>query len=661
MYQNLKNNSVIVLFPGSYKPIHGGHLALIQRYSDDPIVKEIIILVGPGIRDGINQNKAVTIINTLTANIDKVIVEAVHWPSPILTAYKIVEEAEPGIYTLASSSKGKDYERIKDFIEKHNGGKFDRTNEGIEVIELPVSIEPLTYIGRNDQFEGKPISATILRNDIINDDFENFVTNYPNSDPEDIQFVWDQIATILLTESALSPYSTGPSTVSAGSNYSRTDMSSLYKSTFPIMEDDDEEVEDISEGGAAGHMMSPWEYYELTFGDMKELIEKALGGTLENLEEKLDGANIMITFKDQEIYLARTQKQMRNKGELATRWDKAYDYFGALTPERIKTAYKTALTDLQNLFEHIDLDLEQIFKNGTRWLNIELINPDTENIIPYMEFQLRIHNMREVNKDGKEIDVILEGGDLDKILREIKRIQEKGDLDNIHYIDKTNRVLFNYTEKLEKTKEELLLDLDNLMTEIHLDSDNNIGDYLTEEIRIITKEFVEDEELIESLLQRWVWNSKEHSITSLLKGVDESIVKEVKKIDSNINEIIGELLDPLIILFSKLGIVILKNLKGIASSNPELVSNKMKNKTEDAIQKIEAFSKNPNVLEQESFDKKLKYLEKQLKRLEKTGGLEAIAPIEGIVFEYKGQLFKLTGVYSPILQMINFFRFEKDK
>jgi len=161
-------------------------------------------------------------------------------------------------------------------------------------------------------------------------------------------------------------------------------------------------------------------------------------------------------------------------------------------------------------------------------------------------------------------------------------------------------------------------------------------------------------------LQRWVWNSKAQNITQILKGEDQKIIKDIKNIDSKIDDIIGELLEPIIELFSKLGIAVLKNLNGIAASNPDIVSDKMKKKTEDAISKIKEYINKKDVPNKEDFEKKIKYLETQLNRLERGGGLEGIAPIEGIVFEYKGQLFKLTGVYLPILKIINFFQFGKD-
>ena len=57
----------------------------------------------------------------------------------------------------------------------------------------------------------------------------------------------------------------------------------------------------LMEGGAYGHMAHPFDDNDLTFGDLKKIIELGLGGQLnreDNVTEKLDGQNIMISFKD---------------------------------------------------------------------------------------------------------------------------------------------------------------------------------------------------------------------------------------------------------------------------------------------------------------------------------------------------------------------------
>lgn len=181
---------IIVLYPGSFKPLHGGHLELIQRYNDNPSVEYIRVLVGPGIRDNIDQKIAVKIAEKLI-NLPKVFIDSVEWSSPVLAAYKILENSRYGVYALAASSKEiENSNRIDNFIFKHSKeGKFYKEN--ISVINLPVDISPLNFKGRNDENEGKPISSSVLRQDLAKADINNFITGYPNCSEKKIKEVYE--------------------------------------------------------------------------------------------------------------------------------------------------------------------------------------------------------------------------------------------------------------------------------------------------------------------------------------------------------------------------------------------------------------------------------------------------------------------------------------
>lgn len=658
--EHILNKGITILYPGGFRPIHGGHISLIKRYSDLPEVGEIRVLVGPSVRDGIDQIKASAIIRRLTEGMLKVTVEEVQWPSPVLTAYKIIGEAEPGYYTLAASSKDDDYKRVRDFVFKHRKGqKFSRDHEGVYVIEMPISAEPLLFKGRDDEFEGKPISASILRNDIVNDDFDNFVTGYPDSDPEDIQYVWDELAETVMNESQ---YTSGSPTVSSMGNYDRSQPGYYYRNMHMIADSDEGDVEDISEGGGAGHLLSPWEAMDLSFGEIRQLIRDSLGGKLQNVTEKLDGQNIMMTVKNGQVYIARTQKQMKNAGELSMRYDEVADKMGEKTPEFIKKAFSTASSDLQTVITYGgNKELDKIFKNGYRWLNIELLNPETENIVPYGEYQLRIHNIREVDDNANEIEVIWEGKDMDKVIGYIEDAQKDDNLEKIHLIKKTNSVNFEKIRDLENVQEGIIRSLQVLMDKNHLDDDNNLGDYIAQELRAWLGKKVKEPEVIDDLVQRWAYGNKTKNITQILKGTDEATGKWIRSQDSQIDDRIGELLDPIIEIFSRVGIMVLQNLSGIAASNQESVKSGIKKKAEEAIKKIKEYISKTDVKDPDDFEKKVKYLETQLRRIEQAGGLEGLAPVEGVVFEYNGRLFKLTGIYLPVLKMINFFQFGKDK
>jgi predicted nucleic acid-binding Zn-ribbon protein len=191
--ENVSGN-VTVLLPGGFKPMHVGHVNLIKRYATHPDVKEVKVLIGPGIRDGITQKESLMIAEELLSSFDNVNVESVKYPTPILTAYKYMETAEPGVYAMAGSKKdgGSDYKRVLQFVKdfQPDGKYFGSLPEGVSVIELPVDAEPIYYKGRTDENEGQPISASVLRQDVKNDDYNNFRTNYPGYDESTITKIY---------------------------------------------------------------------------------------------------------------------------------------------------------------------------------------------------------------------------------------------------------------------------------------------------------------------------------------------------------------------------------------------------------------------------------------------------------------------------------------
>ena len=185
----MKNKNVIVLFSGSFKVMHAGHIDLIQRYVDNPDVKEVKVFVSPSTRGIITEAISHQVISQLINN-PKVSIEKVEDVSPIGAACKFIESANPGNYALASSTKGNDYKRVKQLISYYSN--HDKP-KGVQLIELSVDSSPLIYKGRNDEFDGKPISASILRQDIENNDFNNFKSNYQNCSFETIRKIWSLI------------------------------------------------------------------------------------------------------------------------------------------------------------------------------------------------------------------------------------------------------------------------------------------------------------------------------------------------------------------------------------------------------------------------------------------------------------------------------------
>jgi len=59
----------------------------------------------------------------------------------------------------------------------------------------------------------------------------------------------------------------------------------------------------------------------------------------------------------------------------------------------------------------------------------------------------------------------------------------------------------------------------------------------------------------------------------------------------------------------------------------------------------------------EDNDAAMQFLKRELSRLKDIGGFNAILPTEGIVFKYNGKLYKLTGAFAPINQLLGYMRF----
>ena len=174
-------NKVTVLFPGGFKPLHSGHVSLIQSYALHPKVKKVIVFIGWGIRDGIDHNLSLKIAKDLLLtpllHSDKICIEISPFNSPILAGYNYVSQAKSGIYALAGSKKEDDYKRVEKFVNDFSSGKYFQ-HRNVKIIELLVDTQPMLYKGRTDKFEGTPISASVLRKDILNNDWKNFKTNY---------------------------------------------------------------------------------------------------------------------------------------------------------------------------------------------------------------------------------------------------------------------------------------------------------------------------------------------------------------------------------------------------------------------------------------------------------------------------------------------------
>ncbi len=156
----------------------------------------------------------------------------------------------------------------------------------------------------------------------------------------------------------------------------------------------------LVEGGAYGHMAHPFDIeMGLTFGDLKQIVVRALNGDLELAREKTDGQALAVSWVNGRLVAARNKSHLKNKGAGAMTIGQVADKFagrGGLTD-----AYNFAMQDLSKAIAALsEPQRKKIFKDGSSFMNLEVIYPTSVNVIPYNQPLLVFHGTFDYDVDG---------------------------------------------------------------------------------------------------------------------------------------------------------------------------------------------------------------------------------------------------------------------
>ena len=90
-------------------------------------------------------------------------------------------------------------------------------------------------------------------------------------------------------------------------------------------------------------------------------------------------------------------------------------------------------------------------------------------------------------------------------------------------------------------------------------------------------------------------------------------------------------------------------MRDFIAANPDKAVQKIKTDLNKAISQVRK-AKDPS---------KLEMLKTQLDRLKALGGFKAIMPSEGITFVFKGKVYKYTGAFAPVNQILGMLKFTR--
>ena len=415
----------------------------------------------------------------------------------------------------------------------------------------------------------------------------------------------------------------------------------------------------LKEGGAAGHMAHPYEDSDLTFEEIENMIDAALTGQVEYAQEKLDGQNLMVTYKDGKVLSARNKGQLKNAAEKAM--SKAdMEASMAHLPDNVKNSFLDAMGDMESAINKLTpAEKEEFFGNGTKFVNMEVLHPASQNVAAYGVTQLRMHNVQEYDNEGNVINSDATApAKLQQALERVKATKQ-----STYDIKSTDMVSIKKTADYEKQKTQLSNDLDAIRKKYNLSKTSKLGLYFqnawTDFIEEAAREYQYDipDNVLQNIVNRWAFGSKTPDLRQLKVSIDnQEFLQWFIETDKGpaVRDEKKRIVEPIEDIFLKLGVFVLRSLEGLVAINPNDSIAQMKG---DLANAIEAIQQKVNNSEMSDDDAPMKFLKHQLKRLDKIGGFDAILPTEGIVFKYNGKLYKLTGAFAPLNQIIGYIKF----
>ena len=408
-------------------------------------------------------------------------------------------------------------------------------------------------------------------------------------------------------------------------------------------------------GGVAGHMAHLSEDTDLTFNEIVDILGKVANAEITNATEKVDGQNLFLSWTitpDGEVEVARAgdARTARNAGDIKKGGMTTDEYISKWAGHPAESAFtngfKAISTALRGLSPE---DLEAIFANGQRYVNMEIMYPGNPNIILYSSPNVVLHGLQDFGEE--------------EVTPEMRQLTKQKFIKLVSLVDGAVEKVGNENWNIHGPK---LVALKKLSDGSALESvtskiqtfaepvgmDATLGDYVQHVVEIYAKQVNLPEDITARLITLMLRpdEAKEQgiSVVNLKKGLPKELQTTVSNLGAKTKsrKYIASVLKPLEVAISDFAIEVLRGVKSYFVSDNDKEVARMRAELEQSITHLKNL--------QASGDEKMGELVDQ--QLAKLGDIENLASsMEGVVFEYppgSDRIYKLTGAFAMANQII---------
>lgn len=402
-------------------------------------------------------------------------------------------------------------------------------------------------------------------------------------------------------------------------------------------------------GALEGHILSFYEAVDMPISELRDVFTAALGGSLESIQEKMDGQALTFTVKGGTV-------EGFSKG---VSWDRVQR--GGNTIETYRTTYADRPTvqyayvsSMEALQSAVDRDpelAERLFQDGKVVIETAMLVPSNPNTIPYLKQHIRFIRAEALAPDAQVdqaayqrfLDLAstsLERDGIDIQIGSVPILKPKAGDQSAVGIDMLNRMLDQLLGELGLGDSARILDVIMALVAKQL---KKMG-YQPKEVELISKR----------LVAKWVVDEYRSLIPD---APDANALKKMGLWDAvsqieKTTPLVDEAIIPLERIIQKLGHLLFQNLEFVLASNDTADGEMLRQQVRD----IDDMFKSGKIMTDQKKSESIRVA------LERIGGNVDLfeKAVEGVVFRWKGQLRKITGMFTAINKLRGFFAYSTD-
>ena len=396
-------------------------------------------------------------------------------------------------------------------------------------------------------------------------------------------------------------------------------------------------------GGVAGGMAHLYNDPSLTFNDIKKILSAASRGEIEGTE-KTDGYNIYLGYVDGKARAARNKGDMA-KGGMDFALLAAREFKGGPEVRKVYLdafrAYQKALASLS------EKELADIFgENGEIFYNTEIQGPSASNVVNYDANVLSIHptGHKRYNKETNQLEIVDASNNSAALDKVIDRFEQE-------LQDEDFKVRRTAALKLNKLDSDYDLNIAlNKMEKAGFSGDMTIGEFLEVNILDYLNQklpYLADN-LKQAVVDRILRKEGALGLPQITKGMPAAEKKKISAVVKYGPALLKKYTYPLEDAIHDFSVELLRGLHSAYILDNKAQVDKLKAEVADAIRALRAYS-GPGA------EQAHEILFQQLKKLKHHDNVNTA--VEGFVFQIGDQVYKFTGNFAPVNQLLGLFRY----